>query len=77
MFNFKDKVAVVTGGSKGIGKSIVDILSKNECQVISTSRINKANDPAVQALDLSCQQSIIRVKLHKLLREAGPCRILT
>jgi 3-oxoacyl-[acyl-carrier protein] reductase len=58
MFNFKDKVAVVSGGRKGIGKSIVDILIKNECQVISTSRINKANDPAVQALDLSCQQSI-------------------
>jgi 3-oxoacyl-[acyl-carrier protein] reductase len=57
-FNFKGKVALVTGGSKGIGKSIDDTLVENGCQVISTSRTNKTYNPAIQPLDLGCQKSI-------------------
>ena len=36
-FNLKNKKALVTGGSRGIGKSIVNILEKNGATVISTS----------------------------------------
>lgn len=37
-FNFENRVAIVTGGSKGIGSSICEYLSKNGAKVYSLSR---------------------------------------
>lgn len=36
MFNLKDKVALVTGGSRGIGKAIVEKYSEAGCKVVFT-----------------------------------------
>ncbi len=42
-WNLKGKIALVTGGSKGIGKGIVEELSSHGAKVIFTSRANKGD----------------------------------
>ena len=37
---FKNKIALVTGATSGIGKKIVEKLIKEECKVIATSKEN-------------------------------------
>lgn len=37
VFDFKDKTAIVTGGSRGIGRAISEALLRSNCQVIITS----------------------------------------
>jgi 3-oxoacyl-[acyl-carrier protein] reductase len=50
MNNLKDKVAYITGGSKGIGYGIAKILVENEMRVAITSRSMKAAQQAVASL---------------------------
>ena len=38
---YKDKIILVTGASKGIGKSIIEFFAKNEANIIMTYHINK------------------------------------
>ncbi len=45
--DFKDKIALVTGGSKGIGRSICEIFAKQGAKVIYTYR---KNDKSVKTL---------------------------
>ena len=40
--NFKDKIAVVTGGSSGIGESTVNVLEKFGAQVINLDIVTQA-----------------------------------
>ncbi|EKD80087.1 MAG: aldose dehydrogenase [uncultured bacterium] len=41
----KDKIALVTGGSSGIGKAIAEALQDTGCQVIITYNTHKTNNP--------------------------------
>jgi NAD(P)-dependent dehydrogenase (short-subunit alcohol dehydrogenase family) len=42
MFDFKNKVALITGGSRGIGRSCAELLAKNGCSVIINYHSNKS-----------------------------------
>lgn len=43
MFNFENKVAIVTGGTHGIGKCIVGMLEKSGAQVALLVEIAMGN----------------------------------
>ncbi len=64
MMNFKGKTAIITGGSKGIGKAICDFLWQLDCNVIATgTSVNKKGFPSKNRwrylqLDLLDQDSI-------------------
>ena len=38
---FKNKIALVTGTNAGIGKKIVEVLSKEGCKIIATTKKGK------------------------------------
>ncbi len=47
MSNLKDKVAIVTGGSRGIGRAIAKILASSGCSVVITYKSSSAQAQAV------------------------------
>lgn len=55
-----NRIALVTGGSRGIGLAIVNILSRNGCKVIATYRETKPVEPInnvlFKKLDISNQE---------------------
>ena len=51
MKNLKNKTAIITGGSKGIGKGIVEKFAKNGCNVAFTYLSSESSAKEV-ALDL-------------------------
>tara|TARA_B100001142_G_C14340023_1_gene657472 strand:+ start:1785 stop:2531 length:747 start_codon:yes stop_codon:yes gene_type:complete len=65
MFNLKNKVAIVTGASKGIGKSVAQNISKSGAHVVCVSRSlddllkvsNKLNDEGFSASSFACDVS--------------------
>lgn len=51
MFNLKDKVALVTGGSRGIGKAIVEKYSEAGCKVVFTYH---SSEEAAKKIEEEC-----------------------
>jgi NAD(P)-dependent dehydrogenase (short-subunit alcohol dehydrogenase family) len=49
-FNLKDKVAIITGASKGIGKDIAQALAEHGAHVIVSSRSQESIDAVVQEI---------------------------
>jgi 3-oxoacyl-[acyl-carrier protein] reductase len=49
-FGIKDKVALVSGGSKGIGRATASELGREGCQVIVTARGTEAVDDTVDSI---------------------------
>ncbi len=62
----KDKVALVTGGSSGIGKAIVMALAKDGCNVVFTynSKIKESDEIAKEVEKLGVKALAIKVDLH-------------
>ena len=62
--DFSRKTAIVTGGSRGIGRSIVSLLLESECHVIYTGTKEQLESPIekgrYERLDLSNEKSIER-----------------
>ena len=64
--NLKDKVAVVTGGSSGIGRAIAVALAKDGCKVVFTYNSNeKGADETLNALGGGEKASKFKVDIRK------------
>lgn len=74
MNEMKDKVAFITGGSKGIGYGIAEALGKKGMKVAITGRNKKDLDQAVETLSKDTGSSFLGlqtdVRQHKQLQEA-------
>ncbi|HET7839744.1 MAG TPA: 3-oxoacyl-[acyl-carrier-protein] reductase [Rectinemataceae bacterium] len=79
----KDKVCVITGGSKGIGRSIVDLFARQGGKVYYLSR-SEADDPASLAAAASsgggfvkwiscdvCDEGQVDAAVETVIKEAG------
>ena len=64
MMDFSDKIAIVTGGTRGIGRSIVSLLTDCDCEVIYTGTGKKSEEKnqkgRFEQLDLLDGMSISR-----------------
>lgn len=57
LFSVRNKIALVTGGAKGIGRMISEGLVRNGAKVYISSRDAKACDAAVQELNAAGKAS--------------------
>lgn len=60
MINFSGKTAIVTGGTRGIGKCVAKLLAREGCRVFYTGTSRRASDPYYIQLDLTDKNSIRR-----------------
>ncbi len=67
----KDKRAIVTGGRRGIGKSIVKELLLNGCNVVFTDIVFQDDDPAMEAKAMLEEFGINDVKLFGFKADAS------
>ena len=64
MQDIKNKVILITGGSKGIGYGIAEALLARGCKVAITSRNQESADKAAQQLDASDAKSSYHLIYH-------------
>lgn len=69
------KTIVITGGSKGLGKRLISLFSKNEDNIYSLSRSNKDNYKNHYACDVTNEQSVIQT-IEKIGKACGKIDIL-
>ena len=75
-FNLKDKNIIVTGGSSGIGESIIDILLENDGNVINID-VNNNSKTKTMLSDITKNNDIIKInnsipeKIDILINNAG------
>ncbi|MEO2147576.1 MAG: SDR family oxidoreductase [Flavobacteriaceae bacterium] len=75
-FNLKDKNIIVTGGSSGIGESIIDILLENNGNVINID-VNNNSKTKTMLSDITKNNDIIKInnsipeKIDILINNAG------
>ena len=57
------KIALITGSSKGIGKGLTELLLKNNFKVFGYSRTNKIKDPnfIFSQIDLSNIEKVQKI----------------
>tara|TARA_R100000008_G_scaffold86385_1_gene79271 strand:+ start:159 stop:962 length:804 start_codon:yes stop_codon:yes gene_type:complete len=63
LFSVKDKVAVVTGGSRGIGKMIASHLVQNGCKVYIASHPMDEEQNIATAKEINCEPVVVDVTM--------------
>lgn len=71
----KTKVVLVTGGSHGIGRAIVQRLQSSDTQIFATSRKGSFDDPLQLPLDVQDRQSVSSL-FEWLDRQSGQIDVL-
>jgi len=77
--SLENKVAVVTGASRGIGRSIAEVLAKNGADVVCGDRLEKqAEETARQVADMSGRRTsgcLVDVADHKSAKDFIDCAL--
>lgn len=63
MFDLKDKVAIITGSSRGIGRAIAEMFAKAGAKVVVSSRTEEACAPVVEGI-LAAGGKAISIPCH-------------
>jgi NAD(P)-dependent dehydrogenase (short-subunit alcohol dehydrogenase family) len=64
MSNLKNKVAIVTGASRGIGRSIAEVFVREGAQVVICGRKQETLDQAAREIGSGLNQSVMPVACH-------------
>ena len=76
--DFNDKIAIVTGGSSGIGESTVDLLAKFGAQVINLDviepKISKTKSKFIQ-IDITHENNVIQI-ISQIIKEYNKIDVL-